>query len=140
MPLPQLTLYRHDKNDRALITLAGEIDLSTQHLVRASLLQCLRDGIRAIDVDLTALTFCDVTGLNAFLDASQATSAAGGSLRLHHPPPVLARVLALTGTATLLLGRPDSGFGNSPVQQHVSGPDSPHRMVPARPAISMSVL
>ncbi|MFE9093208.1 STAS domain-containing protein [Streptomyces sp. NPDC007264] len=106
MPIPQLTIYRHDRNSRALITLAGEIDLTTEHVVRESLGQCLRDGIRTIDVDLTTVTFCDVTGLNAFLHASQATTVAGGSLRLHHPPPVLARIIALTGNSTLLHGYP----------------------------------
>ncbi|MER6082548.1 STAS domain-containing protein [Streptomyces sp. NPDC001833] len=104
MPIPQLTLYRRDRRSRALITLAGEIDLTTERVVRESLGQCLRDGIRTIDVDLTAVTFCDVTGLNAFLDASRATAVAGGSLRLHHSPPALARIIALTGSSILLHG------------------------------------
>ncbi|MFJ4947068.1 STAS domain-containing protein [Streptomyces sp. NPDC088760] len=106
MPFPQLTLYRRDRHSRALITLAGEIDLTTERIVRESLGQCLRDGIRTIDVDLTAVTFCDVTGLNAFLYASRATAVAGGSLRLHHPPSALARIIALTGNSTLLHGHP----------------------------------
>ncbi|MEU9443316.1 STAS domain-containing protein [Streptomyces sp. NPDC048304] len=54
--------------------------------MRESLGQCLRDGIRTIDVDLTTVTFCDVTGLNAFLHASRATTVADGSLRLHSRP------------------------------------------------------
>ncbi|SOD85317.1 anti-anti-sigma factor [Streptomyces sp. Ag109_G2-15] len=106
MSIPQLTLYRHDRHSRALITLAGEIDLATEHLVRDGLGRCLRDGIRTIDVDLTTVTFCDVTGLNAFLHAARAIAVAGGSLRLHHPPQVLARIIALTGSGTLLLGLP----------------------------------
>ncbi|MFE0516807.1 STAS domain-containing protein [Streptomyces sp. NPDC058964] len=111
MPLPQLTLYRHDRHSRALITLAGEIDLATEHLVRASLERCLHDGIRTIDVDLTTVTFCDVTGLNAFLHAARATAGAGASLRLHHPPPALARLIALTGSGPLLLGPPRKPAG-----------------------------
>ncbi|MET9761321.1 hypothetical protein ABZ016_20045 [Streptomyces sp. NPDC006372] len=35
MPFPQLTLYRHDRHSRALITLAGEIDLTTGGIVRS---------------------------------------------------------------------------------------------------------
>ncbi|MFI1396020.1 STAS domain-containing protein [Streptomyces sp. NPDC020681] len=134
MPLPQLTLYRHDKNSRALITLAGEIDLATAHLVRRTLAQCLHDGIRTIDIDLTTLTFCDLTGLNAFLDASHATSAAGGSLRLHYPPPVVARLLALTGTGTLLLGLPAVPLGRPTDLPRVSGADLMERKSPAVPA------
>ncbi|MEU4499262.1 STAS domain-containing protein [Streptomyces sp. NPDC023998] len=103
MPLPQLNVYRHDRRKRALITLAGEIDLDTVPLVRESLDKCLRDGIRTIDIDLTAVTFCDCSGLNAFLHASHQTMAAGGALQLHNPPPLVARLVDLTDTGFLFL-------------------------------------
>jgi anti-anti-sigma factor len=106
MPLPQLTVYRHDRRKRALITLAGEIDLESAPLVRRALARCLRDGIRTIDIDLTPVTFCDCSGLNAFLDAAQKTAEAGGTLRLHHPPPTLSLILDLTGSGFLLLDVP----------------------------------
>jgi anti-anti-sigma factor len=104
MPLPQLTVYRHDRRTRTLITLVGEIDLETATLVRASLEWCLRDGIRTIDVDLTLVTFCDCSGLNAFLYAAQQTTVAGGTLRLHHPPPVFTRIVRLADCEFLSLG------------------------------------
>ncbi|WP_338897044.1 STAS domain-containing protein [Streptomyces sp. TG1A-60] len=106
MPLPQLTVYRHDRGTRALITLAGEIDVESAPLVRVSLARCLRDGIRAIDVDLTPVAFCDCSGLNAFLHAAQQTIEIGGTLRLHHPPATLARILDIAGCGFLLLGLP----------------------------------
>lgn len=106
MPLPQLTVYRHDRRKRALITLAGEIDLGSAPLVRTALARCLSDGIRTIDIDLTPVTFCDCSGLNTFLHAAQKTTEAGGTLRLHHPPPTLALILDLTGSGFLLLGAP----------------------------------
>lgn len=106
MPLPQLTVYRRDRRNRALITLAGEIDLESAPLVRAALARCLSDGIRTVDVDLTPVTFCDCSGLNAFVYAAQQTAEAGGVLRLHHPPPTLGLILDLTGCGFLLLGSP----------------------------------
>ncbi|GGP00419.1 STAS domain-containing protein [Wenjunlia tyrosinilytica] len=103
MPIPQtLNVYRHDRATRALITLAGEIDMDSAPLVRALLRQCLRDGIRTVDIDLTTVTFCDCSGLGAFLEASHHVAAAGGTLRLHHPSPALARLFTLTGTGPLL--------------------------------------
>ncbi|WP_405639872.1 STAS domain-containing protein [Streptomyces sp. NBC_00019] len=57
----QLNVYRHDRDTRALITLAGEIDLATAPLLRSALTACVHDGIRTVDVDLTAVTFCDVS-------------------------------------------------------------------------------
>ncbi|SDO02997.1 anti-anti-sigma factor [Streptomyces sp. cf386] len=102
MPLPQLNVHRHDHATRALITLAGEIDLATAPLVRAALAACLRDGIRTADVDLTAVTFCDASGLNAFLTASGLAIDAGTTLRLHYPPSALARIIEITGSGFLL--------------------------------------
>ncbi|MFF4273465.1 STAS domain-containing protein [Streptomyces sp. NPDC001536] len=102
MRLPQLNVYRHDRDTRALITLAGEIDLATAPLVRTALAACVSDGIRTVDVDLTAVTFCDVSGLNAFLAASRLATEAGATLRLHYPPPVLARMIEITGAGFLL--------------------------------------
>ncbi|MHA5054664.1 STAS domain-containing protein [Streptomyces sp. SD15] len=137
MPLPQLTVHRHDRRKRALITLAGEIDLESAPLVRTALARCLSDGIRTIDIDLTPVTFCDCSGLNAFLHAAQKTTEAGGTLRLHHPPPTLGLILDLTGSGVLLLGVP---FGHlSPSLGGVPAPTvqtPPHRTVPLASVLS----
>ncbi|NEC86230.1 STAS domain-containing protein [Streptomyces sp. SID12501] len=109
MPQPQLTVHRHDRRTRALITPVGEIDLESAPLLQASLEQCLRNGIRAIDIDLAHVTFCDCSGLNAFLLAAQQTTAVGGTLRLHHPQPTLARMLDITGTSETLMAVPPRG-------------------------------
>ncbi|MFF7161250.1 STAS domain-containing protein [Streptomyces sp. NPDC008086] len=102
MPLSQLNAHQHDQATRALVTLAGEIDLATAPLVRTALAACLRDGIRTTDVDLTAVTFCDAGGLNAFLTASGPATDAGTTLRPHYPPPTLARMIGITGSGFLL--------------------------------------
>ncbi|MBW8705587.1 Anti-sigma-B factor antagonist [Streptomyces sp. MBT84] len=140
MPFSQLTVHRHDRRNRALITLAGEIDLESAPLVRGSLERCLRDGIRTIDVDLTRVTFCDCSGLNAFLHAAQQTTMAGGTLRLHRPPTTLAQILDLTGCQFLLLGLP---FGHVPPPvgdtPAAPRPAPPHRSVPLAPVLSGEV-
>lgn len=108
MPISHpLNLHRHDRHDhRSLITLSGEIDMSTASLVRDELHRCQRDGAPTIDVDLTAVSFCDCSGLNAFLGASEAAEAAGVLLRLHRPSPMVRRLITLTGCAELLLAEP----------------------------------
>lgn len=100
--LPTLDLRRHDRGHHTTITLAGEIDLETAPALRRMVGGCLREAILTIDIDLSDLAFCDVSGLNAFLDAAERTASAGGSLRLHHPRPNLARLLDLSGTGFLL--------------------------------------
>lgn len=137
MPLSQLTVHRHDQGEQALITLSGEIDLESAPLVRESLERCLRDSIRTIDVDLASVTFCDCSGLNAFLHAAQQTTVAGGTLRLHRPPTTLARILDLADCGFLLLGL---SFGHlSPPLVDAPAPPrsaSPLRSVPLAPVLS----
>ncbi|UQA94456.1 STAS domain-containing protein [Streptomyces halobius] len=122
VPVPS-EVRRHDERSRALITLAGELGLETAPLASASLRECLYGGMRTLDVDLTAVTFCDMSGLNAFLDASAQATRAGGALRLHHPPPSLRRILPLTGCAFLLDSTPASRTGGTP---------APRRAAPCR--------
>ncbi|MFE9687940.1 STAS domain-containing protein [Streptomyces sp. NPDC006285] len=140
MPIPRLTIYRHDRRNRALITLAGEIDLESASLVRAALARCLSDGIRIVDVDLTPMTFCDCSGLNAFLYAAQKTTEAGGVLQLHHPPPTLGRIVDLTGCGFLLLGSPlghvPPSLGDAPA---TTSQAPPHRAVPPASVLSGDV-
>jgi anti-sigma B factor antagonist len=104
MFLPPLNVYRHDRTTHTLITLAGEIDLATAPLVRATLATCLRDGIRTVDIDLTAVTRCDADGLGAFLEASRLATEAGTTLRLHYPPPAVSRMIEVSGAGFLLHG------------------------------------
>ncbi|WP_307705036.1 STAS domain-containing protein [Streptomyces sp. V1I6] len=101
-----MNIHRRDRGSHATIALAGELDLETAHSVRGVIEDCLGDGIRTVDIDLTLLTFCDVSGLNAFLVASRLTTTAGGSLCLRHPNPMLTRLLDLTATGFLLDERP----------------------------------
>ncbi len=95
-------VHRHDHGNHTTITLAGEIDLDTAPPVQVMIESCLREGIRTIDIDLSALAFCDVSGLNTFLSGAERSAAACGSLSLCHPRPAMVRLLELTGTGFLL--------------------------------------
>lgn len=144
MPQPQFTVNRRDRSPGALITLAGEIDLITAPLVRVSLERCLLDGMRVIDVDLASVTFCDCSGLNTFLRAAQQTTAAGGTLRLHHPPPTLVRIVDLTGWGALLIGHPldhaPPPLGDTPAPaQTLQASAPPGPPLPAQPRRSASL-
>jgi anti-sigma B factor antagonist len=100
--LPTFNLNRHDRGHHTTITLVGEIDLDTAPALSLMVGDCLHEAIRTIDIDLTALAFCDVSGLNVFLATAERTASAGGWLRLHHPRPNMARLLDLSDTGFLL--------------------------------------
>ncbi|MCZ4098934.1 MULTISPECIES: STAS domain-containing protein [unclassified Streptomyces] len=103
----RLTVHRHDRRRGTLIALAGEIDLDSAPFVHQAVQGCLHAGIRTIDLDLNHVTFCDISGLNALLDATWLTTADGGRLRLENPCPMLSRLLALTGAHLYLATRTD---------------------------------
>ena len=132
MPTHQhVNLYRHDRGSHTTITLAGEIDLDTAPPVHVMIENCLRGGIRTIDIDLTVLDFCDISGLNAFLAAAQRAATAGATLSLRHPRPNLARLLHLTGTGFLL--------GTQPLAVPPEVPRSPATAdIPTRPRLLAS--
>lgn len=144
--MPQLNLIRRDLADRTIISLAGEIDLESVPLLRELFAQCMHEGVRTVDIDVIAVTFCDCSGLRAFLEMSHRASEAGGTLRLHDPPTVLVRILDLTGTASLLLGQPAVPSHQAPLRP-AAGPlplwppaacDSATQPVAALPAVPRS--
>jgi anti-anti-sigma factor len=137
---PVLNVHRHDTGNRALITLTGEIDLNSAALVHASLERCLHDGIRAIDVDVAAVTFCDHNSLNVFHYTLLHTAAAGGSLQLRDPSPALERLVTLTGSGSLFLTLPDAHAGNWTPPQPFPLPQAAHWPAPVLPALPGGVL
>lgn len=107
------TLTAYEDDNRATIFLEGEIDLATAADVTAAVRNCLNRAVVHVDVDLARLTFCDLSGLNAFLTASRALDAGGGRLRLRHPTPAVHRIFHLTDTV-FLFGHAGTGPLPSP--------------------------
>ncbi|MFE7232476.1 STAS domain-containing protein [Streptomyces sp. NPDC002405] len=108
MAFPRLDIRRRNRGERTLVTLAGDIGPATTPLLRAALEQCLLDGVTVIDIDLTTVGSCDARGLDVLLSASRRAGRVHASLRLHHPCAQITRLLAVTGSASLLLAAPVS--------------------------------
>ncbi|MGW6910093.1 STAS domain-containing protein [Streptomyces sp. NPDC054940] len=106
MAVQRLDIHRRDRGERALVALVGDIWPATAPLLRAALEQCLRDGMTAIDVDLTTVGSCDAKGLDVFLTASRHAGRVHACLQLHHPCAQITQLLAVTGSAPLLLATP----------------------------------
>lgn len=106
MVLSRLDIHRRNRGERTLVTLAGDIGPATTPLLRAALEQCLLDGVTVIDIGLTTVGSCDARGLDVFLSASRRAGRAHASLLLHHPCTQITQLLAVTGSASLLLAAP----------------------------------
>ena len=83
-----------------VISVAGELDLATAPALCARL-DAARDGRRPrLLVDLTAVEFCDSTGLRALLGAGSEVRAHGGRFALVcRPAGGVARLLEMVGAA-----------------------------------------
>jgi anti-sigma B factor antagonist len=93
---------RYDGAD-AIITVEGELDITTA----ARFLACIREALdtqaRSINVDGHALTFTDSSGFAALLRARGEAREAGVAFRISSPSPKLRRFVELTGTKDYLL-------------------------------------
>jgi anti-anti-sigma factor len=86
----------------AVVTAAGEIDLTNAEGFRDTLLSALNSGALGLVVDLTATTFLDSAGVTALVRASRRASATEATLRLAVTAAPVLRVLNLVGIDRLI--------------------------------------
>jgi anti-sigma B factor antagonist len=91
---------RHD-GDRLRLVIAGEFDLESSTIVRATLHEHLRDDVRSVVVDLGDVTFMDSSGLHVVIDEGRAAVARGVAFAIAPGPPPVQRIFSITGTADL---------------------------------------
>ena len=84
------------------LRLAGELDMSTAPELNAVIDRLAADGARQFLIDLSGLTFCDSTGIAAFVRGDNRASAQGGWLRVTGATGRVERVLQVTGLAEVL--------------------------------------
>jgi anti-sigma B factor antagonist len=68
--------------DVAVVAVAGELDMGTGPALRARLTGLIEAGHVCLAVDLSGITFCDSTGVQALVDVLGAARRAGGTLRV----------------------------------------------------------
>lgn len=86
----------------AVVTGAGEIDLTNADGLRDALLSALNAGALGLVVDLTATTFLDSAGVTALVRTSRRAVASEATMRLAVTAPSVLRVLNLVGIDRLL--------------------------------------
>ncbi len=97
-----LAIERHTLADDVIrLTLVGELDLATLHLLEQELERIAPDEKRLV-LDLRRLEFIDSSGLHALLRADRRFSDAGGQLTIVRGPRAVERLFQLTGLDTRL--------------------------------------
>jgi len=102
------TIERRD--DTITVVPQGDISLDTTPLMREVLRQVVesRDGGR-VDVDMSAVTFLDSSGLGMLVAAQRAAAARGTDLMLCEPGPLIRMVLEIANLQERLVRSPAAG-------------------------------
>jgi anti-sigma B factor antagonist len=88
---------------QCVIRIAGEVDLEHS----AELAALGRDalgtdaGLHTLVIDLADVTFMDSTGVGALIEIHAAAMAADVQVCIRHAPPVVTKILQITGLAAM---------------------------------------
>jgi anti-sigma B factor antagonist len=93
---PILSVERRAVGRRAVLAVAGEIDLASSPRLRAAVEAVLDDGARELWIDLSETTFLDSSGLHLLVDAHERAETLRGRLAIICPPGRVRRVFELT--------------------------------------------
>jgi anti-sigma B factor antagonist len=127
---PTLNLKVLQTGQETLVSLSGELDLSSAPALRELLAGAFEDGHeRRIVLDLTDLIYLDSTGLSVFVSAQKRATATGMEFCLANPNPSVGQLFKITaldhffaildsdgstGTATTAGEAADSGGSAKP--------------------------
>ena len=97
LPSPELELEVDQRGDVAIVSLAGDLDVSTAPELVDLCRSVHAQGAREVVIDLTDTGFLDSAGLRALIGAHQLFGDDGGNVRLSHPSEPVMRLLEITG-------------------------------------------
>ncbi len=86
----------------AVVSVAGEIDMSTERAFRDGLAAVLARGAVRVVVDLAGVTFMSSSGIAVLLGTRRVLAEQGGLLVLAAPRGEVAQVLSLTGVGGMI--------------------------------------
>jgi anti-sigma B factor antagonist len=84
-------------SDTRVLTVRGELDISTSASLRNNLDEMLDSGVQRVEVDLAGVVFMDSSALSALVVARERAVSRGQHLALVHPSPACSKVLGITG-------------------------------------------
>ncbi|MDL4819599.1 STAS domain-containing protein [Actinomadura opuntiae] len=95
--MPPLEVTARSHAGRAVVRLRGELDIAGSDELRRRLDAARREHGDHLILDLAELDFMDSQGLSVIVGCYKAATAAGGSLTLAGPRPIVRRTLEITG-------------------------------------------
>jgi anti-anti-sigma factor len=96
-PVYYLHISARPHHGRTIVGLRGDLDIASVDDLRGQLRSARQAHGDHLILDLTDLEFMDSQGLSVIIGCHKAVSAAGGSLALVAPRPIVLRTLQITG-------------------------------------------
>jgi anti-sigma B factor antagonist len=93
----ELTVHARRDRHEVVLTLRGEIDVSTAGSLRAAVEQAVAGSPSRVVLDFDGVTFCDSQGLSTLIALRRVVAATGGTLVLTHLGPFVTRLIDITG-------------------------------------------
>ncbi len=103
MERPELTISVQRSPSEAVVSLTGEIDLSTAPRLSMVVGELLSEAPARVVLDMADVTFCDSQGLGTLVVLSRKASLAQSCLVLTNVADFLLRVLDITGLRPALM-------------------------------------
>ncbi|MDT0270426.1 STAS domain-containing protein [Streptomyces sp. DSM 44915] len=85
----------------AVVAPSGELDHHSAERLRVALSECVTESGGRIVIDCSGLEFCDSIGLNVLLATRLEAEKVGGAVHLAAMPPIVARILEITGATAV---------------------------------------
>jgi anti-sigma B factor antagonist len=85
-----------------VVTVDGDVDVYSATVLREQPAALSEAGHHRIALNLSAMTFCDSTGLGVLIGAVKCARDHGGGLALYGAPEHMLRVLRITGLVKVI--------------------------------------
>ncbi|MGI5119471.1 STAS domain-containing protein [Marinactinospora thermotolerans] len=103
-----LSVAVEDAPTGPVVQVMGDLDYDSADVFRAAVGGLAVPPGALLVIDLAGLTFCDSSGITAFLAAWNHARASGGDAALAAVPPSTARILHIVGVDRILQVYPDA--------------------------------
>lgn len=103
----QFSITAEVEGEAGLVTVVGDLDITTTALLGAAVEACLEERPHAVALDLRAVRFMDGAGTAELLQCHDRARKRAARLRITHTSPAVQRMLA-PALRSALAGEPDS--------------------------------
>lgn len=102
IPFTELDIAVWSEGQNTVVTLTGELDVETARVLASRFAMLPENSHRRLVIDISALTFCDCSGLGALARANRRAVEMGGWVRLCGATENVQKIIGIAGVSSVL--------------------------------------